>query len=198
MIFAGLIKTSLIDYPGVPACVAFTSGCPYDCCFCHNPQTRDGADLVPEEEVRLFLEKRAGLLAGVVISGGEPTIQADLITFCRYLKTLNYQVKLDTNGCHPDVVSELLAKNLLDYIAIDYKCPASRYLEICGPAADSGVVHETIKRTASSSIPWELRTTLIPQLSGTDLQTMEAEIQQQIGKPPPLWRKNIFRTPPAR
>lgn len=195
MTFAGLIRTSLIDYPGVPACVVFTAGCPYACTFCHNRRTQDGSATIPPEPVYAFLRKRAGLLGGVVVSGGEPTIQPDLPDFCRFLKQLGYRIKLDTNGCRPDVVEDILLDGLADYIAIDYKAPAARYREICGPAANPDQVLRTIAKVHASGVPYELRTTLFPGLTEADWQTMQTEIRDCLGTAPPFWRRNEFRPP---
>lgn len=195
MTFAGLVRTSLIDYPGVPACVVFTAGCPYACTFCHNRRTQDGSATIPPEPVYAFLRKRAGLLGGVVVSGGEPTAQPDLETFCRLLKRLGYRVKLDTNGYRPDVVQTLLGEGLLDYLAIDYKAPAARYREICGEAADPAQVLRTIARVHASEVPYELRTTLFPGLTEADLLAMESEIRDCLGTAPNFWRRNEFRPP---
>lgn len=193
MIFAGLVRTSLIDFPGTPSCVLFTAGCPYVCSFCHNPRTQTGSETIPPEPVYAFLRKRAGLLEGVVVSGGEPTVQPDLPDFCRFLKQLGYRVKLDTNGCRPDVVEDILIDGLADYVAIDYKVPAARYREICGAQADPVPVLRTITAVDAAGVPYELRTTLFPGLTEIDLQTMQAEIRQCLGKAPGLWRRNEFR-----
>lgn len=195
MKFAGLQKTTLLDFPGRVACIVFTSGCPFDCFYCHNRETIDGRLSVDPAPIRAFLEKRAGLLDGVVVTGGEPTVQADLPEFIRWLKrSLGYAVKLDTNGWRPDAVSALLAENLLDYVAIDYKAPAARYREICGPRADAAAVQETIRRVAASGVAYELRTTKAPTLGEADFALMRSEIATQLGTPP-RWRYNDYRIP---
>ena len=132
MNIAGLLKTATIDFPHRLAAVVFTAGCNYDCSFCHNRALLGAAELMEDGEVLRFLEKRAGLLDGVVISGGEPTLQKDLAEFAGTLKGLGYDVKLDTNGSDPEAVGRLLDGGLVDYVAMDYKAPFSRYPEICG------------------------------------------------------------------
>ena len=191
---AGLVKSSLIDYPGLIACILFTAGCPYDCFFCHNRAILSTPPIIPEHDIHAFLKKRIGLLDGVVISGGEPTIQTDLIPFCGLVKARGFKIKLDTNGSNPDVVARLIQAHLVDYIAIDYKAPAARYREVCGDKADVWYVHQTIRHVASSDIPYELRTTKIPTLEEHDWATMAEEIRGLIGTPP-FWRWNTYRIP---
>jgi pyruvate formate lyase activating enzyme len=125
----GWVRTSLIDYPDHIASVLFTGGCNFRCPMCHN------ADLVlrptevptlPEKEVWDFLSRREGLVDGVVITGGEPTLQPDLAPFIRRLKDTDLDVKLDTNGYLPDVLKTLLSEGLLDYVALDIKAPPEK------------------------------------------------------------------------
>jgi len=191
---AGITKSSLIDYPNLVACVLFTAGCSYDCFYCHNRALLSTSTTMPEEEILAFLKKRAGQLDGVVISGGEPTLQPDLERFCCLVKALGYRIKLDTNGNAPDVVDALIRKHLVDYIAIDYKAPALRYREICGAYADVTRVHQTIRRVASQCIPYELRTTKAPTLDQRDFATMREEIAKIVYVLPP-WRWNTYRIP---
>lgn len=176
MNIAGLLKNGTIDFPHRLAAVVFTAGCNYDCGFCHNRHLLNTRDFMDDREVRTFLEKRAGLLDGVVLSGGEPTLQKDLVPFAGYLKELGYEVKLDTNGSNPTVVKTLLERNLLDYVAMDYKAPFARYAEICSGQADATPVQETLNILFASDIEWELRTTVIPQLSREDLYEMASAV----------------------
>lgn len=145
MLISGLNKTTLLDYPGRVAATVFTGGCNFRCPFCHNA----GLVLRPlsqesytEEEVLAFLRKRRGILTGVCITGGEPTIQQDLPDFVRRIKELGLQVKLDTNGSHPQMLAELIKEGLLDYVAMDIKNSPQRYLQTIGyassPADHSG------------------------------------------------------------
>lgn len=135
MLISGLNKTTLLDYPGRVAATVFTGGCNFRCPFCHNA----GLVLRPlsqesytEDEVFSFLTKRRGILTGVCITGGEPTIQQDLPDFVRRIKALGLQVKLDTNGSHPQMLSELIREDLLDYVAMDIKNSPQRYLQTIG------------------------------------------------------------------
>ena len=162
MRIAGLSKLTTIDFPGKLACILFTAGCNYDCGFCHNRSLLYTDALLDENEVWAFLRKRAGQLEGVVISGGEPTLQWDLEDAARRMKSLGYAVKLDTNGSAPGVLETLLSAKLLDYVAMDYKAPLRRYLEICGKEAAG--VEESLSLLFASGVPFELRTTVIPEL----------------------------------
>jgi len=132
MIISGMVKSSLVDFPGLVSCILFVPGCNYNCYYCHNRALIDGSDdILDLNEVDAFLKKRVGKLDGVVVTGGEPTLQPDLIPYIKYLKELGYKVKLDTNGSAPHIVEQLIKEGLCDYFAIDYKSPAARYEEIC-------------------------------------------------------------------
>ena len=133
MIIQGFSKTSLLDYPGHIAADVFTAGCNFRCPFCHN------SDLVltpsteyTEEEVLAVLKKRRGILEGVCITGGEPTLQPDLLDFMRKLRELNYKIKLDTNGYRPDVLRKVLSEGLADYVAMDIKNSLAKYAQTSG------------------------------------------------------------------
>ena len=186
MNIAGLLKTATIDFPHRLAAVVFTAGCNYDCSFCHNRALLGAAELMEDGEVLRFLEKREGLLDGVVISGGEPTLQKDLAEFAGTLKGLGYDVKLDTNGSNPEAVGRLLDGGLVDYVAMDYKAPFSRYPEICGAGADGFL--ETLGLLRASEIEWELRTTVIPEISEAELREMAEDVP-----PLPLYALQLYR-----
>lgn len=186
MNIAGILKTATIDFPHRLAAVVFTAGCNYDCGFCHNRHLLHGAELADLDEVMRFLEKRAGLLDGIVLSGGEPTLQKDLAGFAEKLKALGYDVKIDTNGSNPAVVRDLLARGLVDYVAMDYKAPFARYPEICGAAASG--VEETLGVLADAKVEWELRTTVIPQLSEEELRRMAKAVPRL-----PLYALQLYR-----
>lgn len=174
MNIAGLLKTATIDFPHRLAAVVFTAGCNYNCGFCHNRTLLTETTYMDMDEVMHFLKKRANVLDGIVISGGEPTLQEDLSDFARQLKELGYDVKLDTNGSNPELVEKLLQEALVDYVAMDYKAPFDRYTEIC--RMDATGVRETLALLRQSNIEWELRTTVIPQLSEIELQEMAKEV----------------------
>ncbi|MFA7119327.1 MAG: anaerobic ribonucleoside-triphosphate reductase activating protein [Sphaerochaetaceae bacterium] len=195
MKFAGLTKSTLLDFPGTLACIVFTSGCPFDCFYCHNREAIEGSSSFSFDEIRAFLLKRRSLLEGVVITGGEPTIQQDLPDFLIWLHSLGYKVKLDTNGCNPSVFSSLCKEGLLDYAAVDYKAPKARYKEICGSLAEASIVLETIGVAVDSSLPFEIRTTMAPTLTLDDLKTMREELFPVLKGSKPFWRLNKYHMP---
>lgn len=177
MIFAGIVKTSLLDYPGKISTVLFTPGCNYDCFYCHNRSLiEDFTQILPNDEIEAFLEKRRGLIDGVVITGGEPTLHPDLISYLLKLKQFGYATKLDTNGSNPETILDCVANKAIDYVAIDYKAPKKRYPEICRGEADPEKVLSTIQILIDSGLDFEVRTTVIPQLSLDDLITMAEEL----------------------
>jgi len=191
MIFAGMVKSSLIDYPGKIATVLFAPGCNFDCFYCHNRAIIQDIDtLLDPTEVDDFLVKRQGFVDAIVVSGGEPTLQRDLLPFFRRARDLGYLTKLDTNGSDPDAVKRLLDEGLVDYVAVDYKAPVWRYGEICGPAADGNIVLETLVMLLWSGVDFEARTTVVPQLSEKDLIRMAKEMP-----PVPRYVLNPYRKP---
>ncbi len=122
MNIGGLNPLSMIDFPGTPSAVVFTNGCQLECPYCHNSSLAKGiSPQIPEQEVKEFLKSRVGKLQGVVISGGEPTLQPDLLDFCKFCKNLGYKVKVDTNGGRNYVVNDLSHSGYVDYIAMDIK-----------------------------------------------------------------------------
>ena len=131
MKFGGLQKNSLIDYPGKIACVLFVCGCNFDCPYCHNPElvkeTIENPLAFHENKAYDFLKKRKGLIDAVVISGGEPTLQADLADVCQHIKQMGFLVKVDTNGSRPEVVRQLIVDKLVDYLAMDIKTDPPAY-----------------------------------------------------------------------
>ncbi|MGD1991712.1 MAG: anaerobic ribonucleoside-triphosphate reductase activating protein [Anaerolineae bacterium] len=177
----GWVRSSLIDYPEHIATVLFTGGCNFRCPMCHN------ADLVlrpaelpslPEEAVWDFLARRQGLIDGVVISGGEPTLQADLAAFLEALRQRGLDIKLDTNGYRPAVLECLLADGLVDYVALDVKAPLERYPALSGrPDADPDRVESSIEHLRHSDVTHEFRTTVVPgMLSADDVEAIARRI----------------------
>ncbi|MCP4537989.1 MAG: anaerobic ribonucleoside-triphosphate reductase activating protein [Chloroflexi bacterium] len=164
----GWVRTSLIDYPDHIATILFTGGCNFRCPSCHN------ADLVlrpaempdlPLEEVWGFLSRRAGLVDGVVVTGGEPTLQNGLIPFLRQVRERGFDVKLDTNGYRPDVLAALLDENLVDYVAMDIKAQPDTYPLLAGYAElDVARLERSIALLQNSDISHEFRTTVVPGL----------------------------------
>jgi pyruvate formate lyase activating enzyme len=160
MNISGIQKLSLVDFPGVPAVVIFTQGCNMTCPYCHNPQLvypHLFETCISNEEILKFLKKRQHLIKGVVITGGEPTLQKDLAKFIKLIKDLNFLVKLDTNGANPIVLKDLIDKSLLDFIAMDIKSPAEKYnLFFKG---DLDMIKQSIRIIQSSEIKHLFRTT---------------------------------------
>lgn len=170
MQIAGLQKTSFVDYPGQPAAVVFTPYCNFECAYCHNAQILHAdTPLVAESYVWEHLERRAGTLKALVISGGEPTLQQQLGAFIRRAKRLGYLIKLDTNGSRPQTLRELLRAKLIDYIAMDIKAPIERYEEIACVKIDADAIRTSITLIRNSGLPHEFRTTFCPQLSVDDV-----------------------------
>ena len=166
MKISGLQKMTLLDFPGQVACTVFLSGCNFRCPFCHNGELLrcDTETIMEEAEFLAFLSKRKGLLDAVCISGGEPTLQADLTDLLRKIKELGYLTKLDTNGSRPEVLKELVGAGLLDYVAMDIKnCPA-RYEETCGVTLRLERIEESIRFLLEEHVDYEFRTTVVEQL----------------------------------
>lgn len=189
MIWGGLQKTSTIDFPGVLSCVLFARGCDLDCFYCHNREllVREGP-AVPEEEILAFLQKRRGLLDGVVVSGGEAALWPDLPEFLRRVRAMGYRIKLDTNGQRPEVLEALARSGLLDYCAVDVKALPEDYGAVCGGVF--WAVQNTLDVLQRLEIGCEARTTLYP---GLTLEQLEALLG--LFPPQPRWRLNYFRMP---
>ncbi len=178
MRIGGFMPFTLSDYPGLPAAVVFTQGCNFRCPFCHNGDllsaVRPQSQLIPEETVFELLKKRGGRLQGVVITGGEPTLQPDLIPFMQKIREHGCRVKLDTNGSLPKVLREIVQAKLADYIAMDIKAPLETYSRLAGIRVDASVIAESIEIIASCGIPHEFRTTRVnPLLSEADCGAIE-------------------------
>ncbi|MFP4477158.1 MAG: anaerobic ribonucleoside-triphosphate reductase activating protein [Desulfatibacillaceae bacterium] len=166
MQFGGIRKTSLIDYPDQIAAVVFTAGCNFRCPYCHNPQLVKGNPdpSVSQDVVLDFLEARAGFLDGVVISGGEPTLQPDLTDFMATVRNMGYLVKLDTNGSRPEILAEVLRRNLADYVAMDVKTLPDNYPETVGAHCGPGAIKQSIRMLLAWDGEYEFRTTCVSPL----------------------------------
>ena len=166
MRIGGLQKLTLLDYPGKVACTVFLSGCNLRCPYCHNPglvlpEQSEGSE-IPEAEVLSFLERRKGKLDGVCITGGEPTLQPELPEFLEKLRRLGYAVKLDTNGCYPEALADILERGLVDYVAMDIKNCREKYaLTVGRPDFDLAPVEASIRLLRTSGVTYEFRTTLV-------------------------------------
>lgn len=165
MRITGLIKTTLLDFPGKVACTVFTYGCNFRCSFCHNALlvTEENNDNISEDEFFSFLSKRHGILDGVCISGGEPTLQKDLPEFIRKIKAMGFAVKLDTNGYEPEILSQLIDEKLLDYVAMDIKSSPDSYSEICGVNINTDKIKRSVDILKNSGIDYEFRTTCVKE-----------------------------------
>lgn len=164
----GFQKTTLLDFPGYVASVVFFGGCNFRCPFCHNRDLVLSPGILPvisEEEVFSHLTKRKGILDGVCITGGEPTMQPELERFIRRIKELGLKVKLDTNGYRPQVLMDLCKKGLIDYVAMDIKGAPVQYEAITGVKPwDFNKVQASIYFLMSGEIPYEFRTTVVREL----------------------------------
>lgn len=168
MRICGLNKTTLLDYPGHVAATIFLGGCNFRCPFCQNGDLvlrPESQPVIEEEEVYSFLEKRKGILSGVCITGGEPTLDKDLGPGISRIKKMGYLVKLDTNGYRPEMIRELLAEGLLDYIAMDVKNCMEHYGETAGCGhINLNKIRESINLIKNSGIDYEFRTTVVKEL----------------------------------
>lgn len=168
----GLNKTTLLDYPEQIAATIFTGSCNMRCPFCHNGDlvlNPSSQPTISEEEIFAFLKKRKGILSGVCITGGEPTLQKDLPEFIKKVKDLGYLVKLDSNGYRPDILKNLLDENLLDMIAMDIKSSPDEYAIASGiPTLDVEKIRKSVEIIKSSNIDYEFRTTVVDELHSKD------------------------------
>lgn len=161
------MKTTLLDFPGHIAATIFTGSCQFRCPFCQNSALIPNSVLAEytEEEILAFLKKRSGILEGVAITGGEPTLQPDLESFIRKVRALGFLVKLDTNGYRPDVLKHLCGEKLLDYVAMDIKSCPDRYRIVSGvPNLNLEPIFESISFLKQNTVPFEFRTTLVKEL----------------------------------
>jgi pyruvate formate lyase activating enzyme len=165
MIIGGFQPFTLSDFPGHVAAIVFTQGCNWRCSYCHNRSLlklkRPVQDLVPETYVLDFLLQRCNNLDGLVITGGEPTIQEDLPRFIRKVRHLGLLIKLDTNGSRPEVIRHLLDEQLLDYIAMDIKAPFEEYESITRRSVNTDALQTSIDLIKNSGVPYEFRTPLV-------------------------------------
>ncbi len=164
---AGLQKMTLLDFPGKVACTLFLQGCNFRCPFCHNSELipRQGEPLMDMEDFLAFLGKRKGMLDGVCVSGGEPTLCPDLEELLGHIKEMGFSVKLDTNGSRPDVLKSLVAKGLVDYVAMDVKNSPILYPKALGfDRYDLAPVEESLRFLLADTVAYELRTTVVSQL----------------------------------
>ena len=178
MQIGGLQKTSLLDFPDKISAIVFTQGCNFRCGYCHNPEliVLRNSDNYTTEGVLEFLNTRRGKLDGIVITGGEPCLQKDLIDFIKKVKAEGFLVKLDSNGTMPDVLE--LAIPFVDYIAMDIKAPLEKYSDIVKVKIDTEKIKKSISLIMNSGVDYEFRTTVVKsQLSFSDFEKIGQLIQ---------------------
>lgn len=177
----GLQPFTTIDFPGRLAAVLFLQGCNLRCSYCHNPGLIDGSgETIPWDSVWKFLKGRQGLLDGVVISGGEPTISPDLEEMMKEIKGLGFEVALQTNGCFPQRLSPLLDKGLLNFVAMDVKAPFARYHQVTR-VGEGQAVRDSAEMLVKSGLAYEFRTTVHPDLLDDEAVLELAGELQEIG-----------------
>ena len=171
MKISGLQKLTLLDFPGRVACTVFLGGCNLRCPFCHNSQLLggDAEELMDSGALLDFLRKRQGVLDGVCITGGEPTLHADLPELLREIRALGYAIKLDTNGTNPQLLRRLIDEGLVDYVAMDVKNGPDHYAETVGIKGFSlASIEESIRILLEDKTDYELRTTVVLPLHNED------------------------------
>jgi len=198
MKICALQKTTLIDYPGHVACTVFLAGCNFRCPWCYSkelvlPELIAKQAEISQEELLEFLKEKQGYLQGVVLCGGEPTVNSGLPEFIKKIKDLGFLVKLDTNGSNPKMLKELIDQNLLDYVAMDIKLPKDRYSLVFGDKLSVDDIEQSIKILKNSNIDFEFRTTCAPGVHvPDDLAQMAKWIGNEItGKAPKYFLQNF-------
>ncbi|MDD2681285.1 MAG: anaerobic ribonucleoside-triphosphate reductase activating protein [Patescibacteria group bacterium] len=205
MIIGGLEKLTLLDFPDNLAAIVFTKGCNFRCHYCYNPMLvwphrpealaldekdiEKGYPLIKEEDLFLFLKERQGKIDGVVITGGEPTLHADLPDFIRRIRSFGYLIKLDTNGTNPEMLQSLINDKLIDYIAMDIKASWEKYGSVVDIPVNLDNLQKSVKIIMSSSLPYEFRTTLVPDLH----QAEDIELMGQAIKGANRWYLQKFK-----
>jgi pyruvate formate lyase activating enzyme len=191
MLLAGFSKLTLIDYPNKIASVCFTQGCNFNCPFCHNPEQikifnpDKNCPLVDSFKRKTlqfldFLKTRQGKLEGVCITGGEPTLQTDLVDFIKQIKDLGFLVKLDSQGSNPEVLKNLFQQKLLDYVAMDIKHTEEKYPLAMGRKVEISKIKNSIELIKNSGIDYEFRTTTVPGIhTENDFNGIAKLIQNQ-------------------
>ncbi|MBL4902814.1 anaerobic ribonucleoside-triphosphate reductase activating protein [Desulfocapsa sp. AH-315-G09] len=166
MLIGGIQKFTLSDFPGIPAAIVFTQGCNFRCPFCHNGSLlpMQNTEHISADKVLDWIYRKRGKLTGVVISGGEPTLQHDLLDFIKQIRPMGYQIKLDTNGSKPSLIRELLELQLLDFVAMDIKAPWHKYEQLCGVEIIPETIQKSIAIIATSGVRHTFRTTVVPEL----------------------------------
>ncbi|MFZ7121547.1 MAG: anaerobic ribonucleoside-triphosphate reductase activating protein [Eubacteriaceae bacterium] len=166
MNICGIQKTSFIDFPNKLCTVLFTGGCNFRCSYCHNKSLVDNTSpIIPLEKIYTDLINRRKFVDAVCVSGGEPTLQEDLVPFIKELKKMNFSVKLDTNGSNPNVINFLLENNLIDYIAMDIKSSIDKYSTITNSNVDTNKILKSVQLIKNGNCNYEFRTTICKELT---------------------------------
>ena len=188
---AGLQRVTLIDFPGKVAASIFLAGCNLACGYCHNHWMIDAAgvtEAISVTDLLAWLETRRGLLDGVCISGGEPTLDPELPDLIRAIRAMGYLIKLDTNGTFPRRLEALLGQRLVDYVAMDVKAPLDdRYASMAGVAISPEPVRQSMAGLGAWGGAYELRTTVGPGLDEAALLDMATELAVA-----PRWVLQVF------
>lgn len=167
MVFYGLQKTTLLDYPGKVACTVFTGGCNFRCPFCHNAGLvldPSQNEVYTEEDILSFINKRKGILEGICITGGEPLLNKDIFGFLAKVRETGICIKVDTNGSFPDAIARIISEGLADYIAMDVKNTLDKYPETVGiPGFDTKSIEKSIAILLEGKIGYEFRTTTVKE-----------------------------------
>lgn len=168
MVIHGIQKLTLVDFPHFTSCILFSGGCNFRCPFCQNsslvldPRSQP---IIGEDEIFSFLQKRKKMLEGVVITGGEPTLNGDLLLFMEKIKALGYKIKLDTNGYKPDVLQRAIEMGVVDYVAMDIKTSLDEYPLLTGiKNINTDLIEESISILLKNEIDYEFRTTVVKEL----------------------------------
>ena len=168
MKISGFLKTTLLDWDGKVACTIYLAGCNYRCPYRHNHSlvlTPDKTDDLPLDEILDYIERNSDFLDGVVISGGEPTLNKDLPGLIKRLRKLGMKIKIDTNGTRPDMLDDLIGAGMVDFVAMDVKAPLDgRYSAVTGVEADVSDIRRSIRIIMESGVDYEFRTTVVPVL----------------------------------
>nr|WP_315147946.1 anaerobic ribonucleoside-triphosphate reductase activating protein [uncultured Flavobacterium sp.] len=153
-----LTPFTLLDYPHKSACILWFAGCNMRCVYCYNPEIVLGKGSLSFEKILTFLHSRKNLLDAVVFSGGECVLHKNIIPLISEVKKMGYLIKIDTNGSSPEVIQELINKEIIDYIALDYKAPKSKFQAITQSDLYKPF-EKTLDIILKGKIPFEVRTT---------------------------------------
>ena len=174
-----ITRFTTLDYKDHLACIIWFVKCNMRCSYCYNSRIVEGEGILSNQEVFEFLKSRVGKLDGVVLSGGECTLNPDLLEICKEIKELGFKVKIDTNGLNPKLLSELISFGLIDFIALDYKAPIEKFEQIT-KVKSSKNFYKTLDMLIEKSFPFEVRTTVHSSLlNENDINSMAYELNKR-------------------